>query len=61
VPLPTEGVWTEVRIPVADILANGNSLNGGNGEADPFVLNNVFVVEPTGVMTFKVDNIRLEL
>jgi beta-glucanase (GH16 family) len=60
VPLPTEGVWTEVRIPVADILANGNSLNGGNGEADPFVLTNLFVVEPTGVMTFKVDNIRLE-
>jgi len=58
VPLPAEGVWTEVRLSVAEILANGNSF--GDGTADPFDLENLFVVEPTGVMTFKLDNIRLE-
>jgi beta-glucanase (GH16 family) len=58
VPLPAEGVWTEVRISVAEILANGNTF--GDGTADPFNLTNLFVVEPTGVMTFKLDNIRLE-
>ena len=58
VPLPTEGIWTEVRISVAEILANGNSF--GDGTADAFNLTNIFVVEPTGVMTFKVDNIRIE-
>lgn len=58
VPLPAEGVWTEVRISVGEILANGNSF--GSGTADPFNLTNLFVVEPTGVMTFKLDSIRLE-
>jgi hypothetical protein len=58
VPLPAEGVWTEVRVSVAEVLANGNSF--GDGTADVFNLTNLFVVEPTGVMTFKVDNIRLE-
>ena len=58
VPLPTEGIWTEVRINIAEMLANGNSF--GDGSADAFNLTNLFVVEPTGVMTFKVDNIRIE-
>jgi beta-glucanase (GH16 family) len=58
VPLPTEGIWTEVRINIAEMLANGNSF--GDGTADAFNLTNIFVVEPTGVMTFKVDNIRIE-
>jgi hypothetical protein len=58
VPLPTEGIWTEVRINIAEMLANGNSV--ADGTADAFNLTNIFVVEPTGVMTFKVDNIRIE-
>jgi catechol 2,3-dioxygenase-like lactoylglutathione lyase family enzyme len=59
VTLPTTGEWATVRIPVADILANGNSF--GDGTANPSNILNVFVVEPTGVMTFKLDNVRLEI
>jgi beta-glucanase (GH16 family) len=59
VPLPAVGEWGEIRIAVADIFANPNSFDP-SGTADPTSVINVFVVEPNGVMTFKLDNVRIE-
>lgn len=58
--LPTTGEWGEIRIPVADILANSNSFDP-SGIADPSSVVNIFVIEPNGVMTFRLDNVRLEI
>jgi beta-glucanase (GH16 family) len=60
VTLPTAGVWAEVRINIAELIASGNRFAPGN-TVDEFAVTNIFVMEPTGAMTFKVDNIRLEI
>jgi beta-glucanase (GH16 family) len=59
VTLPTTGEWAEVRINVQKMLANGNRFAPGNF-ADEVNVANIFVIEPTGAMTVKFDNIRLE-
>lgn len=59
VPLPTPGEWAEVRINIAEMLANGNSLSPGS-YADSSNIPNIFVMEPNGNMSVKFDNIRLE-
>lgn len=56
---PAEGTWGEVRINVADLIAGGNRFSLGN-KADLKAISNVLVIEPLGVMTLKVDNIRFE-
>lgn len=58
--LPAVGEWTEVRLSIADILANNNSIDP-SGIADPANIVNIFVVEPSGVVTFQLDNVRLEI
>jgi len=56
---PPVGSWGEVRINVAELIAQGNRYSGGN-QADIKAISNVLVLEPLGVMTLKVDNIRFE-
>jgi beta-glucanase (GH16 family) len=55
---PTIGTWGEVRIDIKDILAGGNRF--ANGKADIAAISNLLVFEPTGAMSFKLDNIRFE-
>ncbi len=57
--LADAGEWMEVRLNVADMMANGNSLSPGN-YANLTSIANPFVLEPTGPVTFAVDNIRYE-
>ena len=56
---PVVGTWGEVRINIADLIAGGNRFAPGN-KADIKAIGNVLVLEPLGVMTLKVDNIRFE-
>lgn len=58
VPLPEAGTWSEVRLNIADLEANGNSL--GDGQVDLADVINVIVFEPTGVMDFDFANVRFE-
>ena len=51
------GEWQEVRINLQTLLADGNAFSAG-GFADDTNIVNPFVMEPTGVMTVKFDNIR---
>ncbi|MGY5450402.1 family 16 glycosylhydrolase [Agarivorans sp. MS3-6] len=57
--LPKKGEWAQIRVNVADLVANGNSLVSGKF-VDMTQVTNLFVIEPTGKMTFKLDNIRFE-
>jgi len=59
VPQPAKGTWGEVRIDIADLIGNGNRFSPGN-KADINAIGNVLVIEPVGVMTLKMDNIRFE-
>jgi len=59
VALPAMGQWGEVRIKLADLLAQSNRFVAGN-QADPTMINNLLVFEPTAAMTFSLDNIRFE-
>ncbi|MFT7559179.1 MAG: endo-1,3(4)-beta-glucanase [Flavobacteriales bacterium] len=59
VTLPELGTWGEFRIPIATLLANGNSF--GSGIADITSIANIFVAEPTAPMDVMFDNIRFEL
>ncbi|MDP5032315.1 glycoside hydrolase family 16 protein [Paraglaciecola sp.] len=59
VAIPTLGEWTTVRINIAELLANGNRFAPGNF-ADETSIANIFVIEPTGPMSVKFDNVRLE-
>ncbi|NMH65728.1 glycoside hydrolase family 16 protein [Shewanella salipaludis] len=59
VTLPAVGQWTEIRIPIATILAGGNRFSPGAGANIASILN-PFVVEPLGPMQLKLDNIRIE-
>jgi hypothetical protein len=53
----TLGEWQEVRINLQTLLADDNAFSAGSF-ADPTNIVNPFVMEPTGVMTVKFDNIR---
>ncbi|TYK67254.1 glycoside hydrolase family 16 protein [Colwellia echini] len=53
----TLGEWQEVRINLQTLLADDNAFSAGNF-ADATNIINPFVMEPTGVMTVKFDNIR---
>lgn len=55
---PATGTWSEVRINIVDLIANGNRF--ASGKADISAIGNILVIEPLGVMTLKVDNIRFE-
>jgi beta-glucanase (GH16 family) len=55
----TMGEWQEVRINLQTLLADENAFSAG-GFADATNIVNPFVMEPTGVMTVKFDNIRYE-
>jgi beta-glucanase (GH16 family) len=55
----TLGEWQEVRINLQTLLADENAFSSG-GFADATNIINPFVMEPTGVMTVKFDNIRYE-
>ncbi len=59
VPLPANGVWTEFRIDVADLIDNGNSNSCCPGSATLNAITNMFVIEPTGAMDVRFDNVRL--
>ncbi|PKI16090.1 glycoside hydrolase family 16 protein [Colwellia sp. 12G3] len=52
------GEWQEVRINLQTLLADGNAFETGFADATNIV--NPFVMEPTGIMTVKFDNIRYE-
>jgi hypothetical protein len=53
------GEWQEVRINLQTLLADGNAFSAG-AFADATNIVNPFVMEPTGIMTVKFDNIRYE-
>ena len=57
--VPTIGEWVTVRLNIVELLANENRFSPGS-YAIPDSVSNIFVVEPTGAMSFKMDNIRLE-
>lgn len=59
VPLPANGVWTEYRIGVADLIDNGNSVSCCPGIAKLNAITNIFVVEPSGAIDVVFDNVRL--
>jgi beta-glucanase (GH16 family) len=59
VTLPALNTWTEVRIPLVDILANTNPYSP-NDRADISSLLNLLVIEPTGAMTLQLDNIHYD-
>jgi beta-glucanase (GH16 family) len=58
-PLPANGVWTEYRIGVADLIDNGNSVPCCPGIAKLNSISNIFVVEPSGAIDVVFDNVRL--
>lgn len=59
VPLEGSTEWTEVRIKLADIEANGNRFASGS-TVNFEKVKNLLVIEPLGPMTVYLDNIRLE-
>jgi Carbohydrate binding domain (family 11) len=57
VPVANNGEWKEIRIAVADLIDNGNSVAAGT--ATLTAIANLFVIEPTAAMDVSFDNIRL--
>jgi hypothetical protein len=53
------GEWQEVRINLQTLLADDNAFSAG-AFANAADIINPFVIEPTGIMTVKFDNIRYE-
>lgn len=51
------GEWKEVRIAVADLIDNGNSIAAGSANLN--IISNIFVIEPSAAMDVSFDNIRL--
>ena len=60
VELPPDGEWKTIRVPVRDILSNSNRYSPG-AFADIRQIANLVVLEPTGVMSVDVDNLRYEI
>jgi beta-glucanase (GH16 family) len=58
VPVDVEGVWSEFRIGIADLIDNGNSVPCCPGMANISSIVNIFVIEPSGPMDVSFDNIR---
>ena len=56
VPISSIGQWSTYRINIADLIARGNSLEGGR--ADLSIIDMAFVIEPTARMNVSFDNIR---
>ena len=61
VTLSADGVWSEYRIKISDLIDNGNSNSCCPGAANLSALTNLFVIEPTGIMDVSFDNVRLEV
>ncbi|RYY77405.1 MAG: glycoside hydrolase family 16 protein [Gammaproteobacteria bacterium] len=61
VSLASDGVWSEYRIKISDLIDNGNSNLCCPGIANLSALTNLFVIEPTGAMDVSFDNMRLEV
>lgn len=59
VPLPADGVWTEYRIGVAELISKGNSNSCCPGIAKLNSITNLFVIEPSGAIDVLFDNVRL--
>jgi len=57
VPVANNGEWKEVRIAVADLIDNGNSIAAGAANLN--MIANMFVIEPSAAMDVSFDNIRL--
>lgn len=57
--LPDTGVWQQVRLPVEPLIANGNRYAPGS-TANLASIVNPFVIEPTGPIVMKFDNVRFE-
>jgi beta-glucanase (GH16 family) len=57
VPVASNGEWKSVRIAVADLIDNGNSVTAGSANLN--VISNIFVIEPGAAMDVSFDNIRL--
>jgi hypothetical protein len=57
VPVTSNGEWKSVRIAVADLIDNGNSVTAGSANLN--VISNIFVIEPGAAMDVSFDNIRL--
>lgn len=60
VPVAANGVWKEIRITLADLVDNRNSMNGGNGIANLASIKNTFVIDSTGAIDVSFDNVRIE-
>jgi hypothetical protein len=57
VPVANNGEWKEIRIAVADLIDNGNSITAGAANLN--IIANIFVIEPSAAMDVSFDNIRL--
>jgi beta-glucanase (GH16 family) len=57
VPVAANGEWKEIRIAVADLIDNGNSVTAGSANLNNIA--NLFVIEPSAAMDVSFDNIRL--
>jgi hypothetical protein len=58
VPVAADGVWKEIRITLADLKDNGNSLAGGM--ANLASISNTFVIDSNGAIDVSFDNVRIE-
>ena len=58
VPVDADGVWKEIRITLADLKDNGNSLAGGM--ANLASIKNTFVIDSNGPIDVSFDNVRIE-
>ncbi|KJY86934.1 beta-glucanase [Vibrio neptunius] len=57
VKLEQSNQWQTVDIVLSELVARGNRYQAGSA-VDPTRVNNLLVFEPTGPMSFKIDNIR---
>ncbi|WP_299570435.1 glycoside hydrolase family 16 protein [uncultured Shewanella sp.] len=59
VELPALNTWTEIRLPIDELVASGNQFSPGSF-ADLASVSNPFVIEPLGNMSLQIDNVRYE-
>jgi hypothetical protein len=57
--LPELNTWSEIRLPIADLVASGNRFSPGSF-VDLASVANPFVIEPLGNMSLQIDNVRYE-
>ncbi|MGV2986170.1 family 16 glycosylhydrolase [Vibrio sp. E150_011] len=58
VPLSAATGWQEIRIPLSEIVSNGNRFSKGS-TVDLSKIKNILVLEPQASLTVQLDNIRL--